>query len=167
MTAVATMAVMELTEALTQAEEMRDKLSAERDRIVGELADLDIEIRGLRAAVHRFGGPVPLLSRIEDASAEDVFRTLPRTEAIEIVLRGAEVPMSPDEVRIELEHRGRTDNYNATSAAIAHLARKGRVHSEGRGQWVIGPKPRIVSQMDFMRDAHDADTAEGEALQDN
>lgn len=133
---------VDIREALSQAEEMREKLSADRDRIEGELIDLDAEIKGLRSALNRFAPSTAHI--VPTGDSVEMFRSRSRTRAIEMVMGDATGPMTPKEVMEELASRGRDDDYNATSAAMAHLSRKGRIHSVGRAQWVIGPSPQVA-----------------------
>jgi DNA repair exonuclease SbcCD ATPase subunit len=133
---------MDLQEALEAALERQRRLQHDREALDEQLADLEIEVRGLRMALERHLGR----EDIERTVAERATRLktaldsqrVSRTDAILGVLRRAGRPMSPTEIREALHELGREDEYNAVSAALAHLAKSERAQSIGRAQWVAG-----------------------------
>jgi hypothetical protein len=133
---------MDLHEALTAALEEERVLREQRDLIDKKLADVETELRGLRMAIERHTaatrGTVVVGAELR-APGE-----LARTDAIMMVLRKAERPLNPSEVVEALHDLGRDDEYNAVSAALAHLARTDRAYSASRGQWRAGPKSEQV-----------------------
>jgi hypothetical protein len=138
---------MDLQEALEAALERQRRLQHEREAIDGQLADVEIEVRGLRMALERFErhlGEDEIVRTVNErrtqlATARESQR-LSRTDAILNVLRRAGRPMSPTEIQDALHELGREDEYNAVSAALAHLAKSERARSIGRAQWVAGPE---------------------------
>jgi hypothetical protein len=137
---------MDLREALQEAVTQERRLRAKRDEIDKELADLEVEVRGLRMAVERYSHAAPNQDRLPiEVSAVlmngDLLQA-PRTDAVRVVLQPATSPMRPTEIVSQLHELGRDDDYAAVSAALAYLHRVDRVHSVGRGQWVWGPSQR-------------------------
>jgi hypothetical protein len=142
---------MDLQQALDAALVRQRRLQNDRDEIDGQLADLAIEVRGLQMALERH-----LATEDIERTSEDIQRTrneraawielkrkslqLSRTDAILSVLGAAGRPMTPTEIRDALHELGREDEYNAVSAALAHLAKSERARSVGRAQWVAGPE---------------------------
>src|SRR4051812_49098579 len=100
---------MDLADALTDAIEQLAHASADRERLNTKIADLEIEIEGLRRAVQRHDG-------IEQEAEVHPIVTVPRTEAIESVIALSDEPLSPNQVTDILNELGRTDGYNAVSA---------------------------------------------------
>lgn len=127
---------VDLRTALQYAEKERDRLSSVIEQAQTELREVEVEIEGLRYALRRHVGSDEPLDRAA------VIRSLARTDAVhEVIMEAEGRPMSPNDVVEALHSYGRDDEYNAVSAAIAHLAKNGRVHSVGRGAWLPGPDP--------------------------
>jgi hypothetical protein len=151
---------MDLQQALDEAIERQQRLQHDREEIDLQLADLAIEVRGLQMALERH-----LAREDHERTSEDIERTvseratwhelrraslrLSRTDAILSVLRRAGRPMSPTEIRDALHELGREDEYNAVSAALAHLAKSDRAQSIGRAAWVAGQdSPWLAVEVD-------------------
>jgi hypothetical protein len=135
-------ATMDLRDALGAAVAQERALRDKRDAIDKELADLEVEVRGLRMAMERYSREAPgqdqLPIEVSGAPDPEELHGAARTDAIEAVLASATEPMSPTAIVARLHDLGRDDNYSAVSAALAYLHRTHRVHSVGRGQWVLG-----------------------------
>jgi hypothetical protein len=122
---------MDLNDALSDALASLARAQAERDRLDAVVSDLAVEVDGLRKAIERHDVQAV---EVIDPPEQNPWPAMPRTEAILAVL-GNE-PMSPNDIVTQLHKLGRDDEYNAVSAALAHLQRSGRAMSMGRGQWV-------------------------------
>jgi hypothetical protein len=131
---------VDLDAAMNDALKALTETTAERDRLNDLIADLTMEVDGLRKAIERHSGRELLDPRAEH------WREMARTEAILAVLRKAEAEgeehgLSPAQITKRLLRHGRDDQYNPVSAALAHLKDTGRAHTVGRGQWKAGPDP--------------------------
>jgi len=109
------------------------RLQTRRDAITEEMAELERELDGLRRAAERHG--------LGLRNSPQRMLKMNRTDAVETVLRTTSGPVSPNDIVRLLNNLGRDDEYNAVSAALAHLARTGRAHTVERGSWQAGPGP--------------------------
>lgn len=84
------------------------------------------------------------LDVVSDGETADVdWTALPRTDAVDRALRtlAGDAGMSPAEVHSALLHRGRSDQRDHVSAALAHLKTRKRAHRGGYAKWLPGPAP--------------------------
>lgn len=123
----ASVSPMDVGEVLQRERKKRQQIAADLQNLQQKLLESDTKIRVLESVVVEY----------DEIPAETIL-TMPRTEAILRVMTDEARPLSPEDIRQALNDRGRTDEYNAVSAAIAHLQRTDRVHSVGRGAWVLG-----------------------------
>ncbi len=135
---------VDLRTALEIARSEHDDAESQLHGVEAKLEALTAEIRGLEMALARHNGkrvapkgPTPTEVR--------EWRGMHRTDAIVRVLTEADKGMSPREITDVLLSVGRKDGRKLVSAAIQYLKGEGRVHSEGRGQWVPGPENGGVS----------------------
>lgn len=139
---------MDLAAALEDAVNQYERLTAEEARIADRKRNIRLEIEGLQLALARHERDADAPDERQPVTVtEHPISTMARTDAIEWVLKeyGPDTPVSPAQITETLEVFGRIDEYNAVSAALAHLQRSGRAHALARGKWVYGPKPPAVA----------------------
>lgn len=155
-----TISIDTLKELLADAERARENLASRVDQLQAELADLLDEERAFKAALAR---RLRDTEEAVEADAQDdtprivakdlhlAWTSIPRTEAVEATLRdlnGSGGPAGPTEIEALLRVRGRDDNRDAISGALAHLARTARAHRVGRAKWAPGPSETPGSAAD-------------------
>lgn len=117
----------------TELAALREQIGPLEDR----LRETDQQLLAVRSALRALGEED--LQPADDTSpAEPSWQALSRTEAIVAAL--AEVApkaISPLDLVARLHTKGRTDEYNAVSAALAYLKRRRRVTQPSRGSWTV------------------------------
>lgn len=130
-------------EAIRVALEELDRIQAEANAAEAKVGLLQREEEGLLLALKRHRNAAGLgQQRLEVVDEEtsgepdEEFLDLPRTDAIVRVLLDHPRGLSPAALRDALRERGRDDEYQVVSAALAHLKNQGRVTSPKRGLYV-------------------------------
>lgn len=130
-----------LPEAIADLDRRIAEMQAEREVLVTVLG------RMTAAGSTASPGSAQIASR--DAGEKGAWLILNRMEAVARVLAEADRPLSPKEITDLLHEHGRTDDKtNLVSAALNYLVKKGRVHSEGRGNWRAGPPTVHIVEAD-------------------
>jgi hypothetical protein len=139
---------MDVTEVLADVRARLATLEAERAELFGQRDKISREIARVEETIRELGSDEQVLRRIAARYHLEVphgqplpreiqeWRELPRTVAIERVLKEAKHPLSPADVAHQLAANGREDIPQHVSAALAHLKNTGRAQQLGRGQWV-------------------------------
>lgn len=108
-------------------------------------AEIDAELRGLRLARGRrlrdLADTGPRFETRVDAvpAPDEEWRRLPRTVAIERMLRESGGALHRKVLTQKLAAVGRSDPLEHVSAALSYLERERRVTPLGQGWWRIGP----------------------------
>jgi hypothetical protein len=128
----------ELDRALARVQELTEQraaISAERDAFIASL-----ERRYPDQAVPTPETPKGLSFKIVELPPND-WSYLNRSEAVERAVKELtelENFATPAAIQDLLAERGREDNRDAISAALAYLNRTNKVHSLARAQWIYG-----------------------------
>jgi hypothetical protein len=109
-----------------------EQAEAERQELLARIGQLQEEVRGLELAVARHQG-----STLVATPRQNGWMGIPRTTAIERIMRELAVPLAPIQIAQALRERGRTTDKPAyVSAALAYLKTKGTVLRTDEG-WII------------------------------
>jgi hypothetical protein len=138
---------MDVQEAIAEAEVRLDQLRSERAELNQKLKENNEEghrvirmLEGLRDAVAAFGSEEQQESLASDTSSselEDDWSQLNRSAATFRAVEEIGEPVGPSQIVKFLTSKGReSDTIHLVSAALAHLAKQGKVGSIGRAQWV-------------------------------
>ncbi|MFN2489331.1 MAG: hypothetical protein ABR529_06290 [Actinomycetota bacterium] len=127
---------MEIEEALRAAQAELAKAQEAVERIPA----LEAEVKGLRLALARNGGPAFDWSPDHDepTSPIEAWDSMSRGKAILRLLGDTEEPMSPADISDQLAKLGRpNDSPHYVSAVLSRLKKTGKVKSGGYGKWKV------------------------------
>ena len=127
---------MDMKAGLADAEQERDLLAIERERLIAEIdaqiAELDDEIKGLKLAISRHNGEAEL----SEAARKD-WASMKRIDAVWEILAVTTRGLSPKAIADRLAEVGRADTPTDVSQTLQYMKKKGEVTSRGRGKWVL------------------------------
>lgn len=128
---------MDLQTAYDQAEADLRRAERQLESLARRVDALRAEKQGLGLAVARHGGRGAPPS--SGASVDPV--AMSRTDAILRVMAEQPGILSPGRIAELLTGLGRADTKHSVGAALSYLRQQGKVHLEGRGEWVLAAPP--------------------------